>query len=181
VGSKRNFPRMAIYPLRKLPALPIAGVESQWLEKLGAELKSGADRAVLCRRTLCEIAYPQYAANWETAVEDAKLPLGILPLGTANDLARTLGLPMDPTAGLSLLHLNPPSGWRAPAGAAGPRRIGASGCQLRRRAPIERRPRPRASACEARPCRLRPSVPSARKDVLRYARYTPRGSSDDRG
>ena len=76
MGSKRNFPRMAIYPLRKLPALPIAGVESQWLEKLGAELKSGADRAVLCRRTLCEIAYPQYAANWETAVEDAKLPLG---------------------------------------------------------------------------------------------------------
>jgi len=67
---------MAIYPLRKLPALPIAGIESQWLEKLGAELKSGADRALLCRRTLCEIAYPQYAANWETAVEDAKLPLG---------------------------------------------------------------------------------------------------------
>jgi len=75
-GSKRNFPRMAIYPLRKLPALPIAGIESQWLEKLGAELKSGADRALLCRRTLCEIAYPQYAANWDTAVEDAKLPLG---------------------------------------------------------------------------------------------------------
>jgi acetyltransferase-like isoleucine patch superfamily enzyme len=66
---------MAIYPLRKLPALPCAGIEQQWLDKLAAELKSGTDRALLCRRTLCEIAYPQYAANWETAVEDTKLPL----------------------------------------------------------------------------------------------------------
>src|SRR6266480_1835433 len=66
---------MAIYPLRKLPSLPCAGIELQWLEKLSAELKLGGDRALLCRRTLCEIAYPQYAANWETAVEDAKLPL----------------------------------------------------------------------------------------------------------
>src|SRR5213595_3059954 len=66
---------MPIYPLRKLPALPIAGIESQWLDKLAAELKSETDRAVLCRRTLCEIAYPQFAANWETAVEDTKLPL----------------------------------------------------------------------------------------------------------
>ena len=66
---------MPIYPLRKLPALPTAGIATQWLEKIAAELKSGSDRALLCRRTLCEIAYPQYAANWETAVEDAKLPL----------------------------------------------------------------------------------------------------------
>ncbi|HYS70328.1 MAG TPA: hypothetical protein VEM14_08815, partial [Gemmatimonadaceae bacterium] len=66
---------MPIYPLRKLPALPVAGIEEQWLEKLAAELKSGSDRALLCRRTLCEIAYPEYAANWETAVEDARLPL----------------------------------------------------------------------------------------------------------
>jgi len=66
---------MPIYPLRRLPALPIAGIESQWLEKLASELKSGTDRALLCRRTLCEIAYPQFASSWETAVEDAKLPL----------------------------------------------------------------------------------------------------------
>ncbi len=66
---------MPIYPLRKLPTLPIAGIESQWLEKIAAELKSGTDRADLCRRTLCEIAYPQFAESWETAVEDTKLPL----------------------------------------------------------------------------------------------------------
>jgi acetyltransferase-like isoleucine patch superfamily enzyme len=66
---------MAIYPLRKLPALPTAGVGAQWLEKLASELESGSDRSELCRRTLCEIIYPEYVANWETAVEDAKLPL----------------------------------------------------------------------------------------------------------
>src|SRR5258706_9626525 len=66
---------MAIYPLRKLPTLPCAGVAEQWLEKIDAELKSGGDRAFLCRRTLCEIVYPQFASNWETAVEDSKLPL----------------------------------------------------------------------------------------------------------
>jgi acetyltransferase-like isoleucine patch superfamily enzyme len=66
---------MAIYPLRKLPALPIAGIGAQWLEKLASELESESDKSELCRRTLCEIAYPQYAANWDTAVEDAKLPL----------------------------------------------------------------------------------------------------------
>jgi galactoside O-acetyltransferase len=66
---------MAIYPLRKLPSLPCAGVAEQWLERIGADLKAGADRAVLCRQALCEIVYPQFAANWETAVEDTKLPL----------------------------------------------------------------------------------------------------------
>ena len=66
---------MAIYPLRKLPTLPCAGVAEQWLEKIDADLKSGADRALLCRRTLCEIVYPQFASNWETAVEDTKLPV----------------------------------------------------------------------------------------------------------
>src|SRR3954468_5249808 len=66
---------MAIYPLRKLPALPVAGIGNQWLEKLSSELDSGVDRADLCRRTLCDIAYPQFAKDWSTAVEDTKLPI----------------------------------------------------------------------------------------------------------
>jgi acetyltransferase-like isoleucine patch superfamily enzyme len=66
---------MAIYPLRKLPELPIAGLGSQWLETLRGELESGTDRRALCRRTLCELAYPEFANNWETAVKDAKLPV----------------------------------------------------------------------------------------------------------
>lgn len=65
---------MAIYPLRKLPALPCSGLANEWLEKIDDELKAGADRALLCRRTLCEISYPEFANNWETAVEDKKLP-----------------------------------------------------------------------------------------------------------
>jgi hypothetical protein len=44
---------MAILPLRKLAALSTAGIESQWIEKLGDDLQSGSDRALICRRALC--------------------------------------------------------------------------------------------------------------------------------
>src|SRR3954447_27019123 len=66
---------MPILPLRKLPALPIAGIESQFLDKLRADLAAGTDHPLLFRRTLCEIAYAQFAANWDTAVEGSKLPM----------------------------------------------------------------------------------------------------------
>ena len=79
---------MAILPLRKLPALPVAGTASEWIEKLDSEISGGANRADLCRRTLAEIAYPEYAASWETAVKDTKLPaatrLALLSLDPRN-------------------------------------------------------------------------------------------------
>jgi acetyltransferase-like isoleucine patch superfamily enzyme len=58
--------------LRPLPAL-----HDDWLERINAAVADPAlDRARFCRQTLCELAYPAYAANYETAVADAKLPLG---------------------------------------------------------------------------------------------------------
>jgi acetyltransferase-like isoleucine patch superfamily enzyme len=79
---------VAILPLRKLPTLPVAGTASEWIEKLDSEISGGASRADLCRRTLGEIAYPEYAANWETAVKDTKLPaatrLALLSLDPRN-------------------------------------------------------------------------------------------------
>lgn len=34
------------------------------------------NRAELCRRVLCEITYPEYSSNWETAVNDSAVPAG---------------------------------------------------------------------------------------------------------
>ena len=67
---------MAILPLRKLGELPNSGIARDWIAQLGERFADpAADRALICRQTLCEINYPGYAANWETAVEDSKLPL----------------------------------------------------------------------------------------------------------
>ncbi len=67
---------MPFLPLRKIPSRPNEAMAAAWIERLGAELAAtDADRALICRRTLAEIAYPVYAANWETAVNDERLPL----------------------------------------------------------------------------------------------------------
>ena len=67
---------MALLPLRQLQAAPGQSVFDAWLEQLEHELTDPAtDRAELCRRTLCELSYPEYVGNWETAVEDDGLPL----------------------------------------------------------------------------------------------------------
>ena len=66
---------MPLLPLRGLPERPVRAVATEWLEKIGATLADPkCDRALLCRRALTEISYPDYAANWETAVEDRTLP-----------------------------------------------------------------------------------------------------------
>lgn len=66
---------MTFLPLRDLPERAISSTAMEWLEGLHATLADpDADRVLLCRRTLTDICYPEYAANWETAVADAKLP-----------------------------------------------------------------------------------------------------------
>ena len=65
---------MPILPLRQLGARPDGTLANEWIEQLREKLYDpSTDRALLCRQTLCEIVYPQYAASWETAVEDTKL------------------------------------------------------------------------------------------------------------
>jgi acetyltransferase-like isoleucine patch superfamily enzyme len=66
---------MPYLPLRKVVDAPMLGVATEWLDELSAALGDPAtDRAVLCRRTLTALFYPEYAANWETAVADKRLP-----------------------------------------------------------------------------------------------------------
>ena len=67
---------MPLLPLRSLPPRRSQPLADAWLERLAGELADpAADRASICRRTLAEIAYPEYAADWETAVNDVRLPL----------------------------------------------------------------------------------------------------------
>ena len=72
---------MTFLPLRTLAPAGNASVADAWLERIADRLANprddvAADRALLCRETLAELCYPAYAANWETAVSDATLPLG---------------------------------------------------------------------------------------------------------
>ncbi|HEX5970925.1 MAG TPA: acyltransferase [Gemmatimonadaceae bacterium] len=76
---------MPLLPLRQLPAADNASLAEAWLERIADGLEragSSADagvaerRALLCRETLAELTFPEYAANWEDAVSDETLPMG---------------------------------------------------------------------------------------------------------
>ena len=72
---------MTFLPLRSLPARGNATLSAAWLARIDDRLSNpagdiAADRSVLCREILTEILYPEYAANWETAVTDESLPVG---------------------------------------------------------------------------------------------------------
>jgi acetyltransferase-like isoleucine patch superfamily enzyme len=63
-------------PLRPLPPTALDALGDRWLGALAEQLSDpSTDRALLCRQTLAELAWPAYAAQWETAVEDAALPM----------------------------------------------------------------------------------------------------------
>jgi acetyltransferase-like isoleucine patch superfamily enzyme len=66
---------MALLPLRKIPEPQVSGVGRDWIEQLTSQLDDAScDRSLLCRRVLTELTFPQYSANWETAVNDKGLP-----------------------------------------------------------------------------------------------------------
>lgn len=68
---------MTFLPLRPLASRSVERIEREWLDRIEHELTDGAtDRALLCRRTLAELLAPEYAANWEEAIDDGKLALG---------------------------------------------------------------------------------------------------------
>ena len=68
---------MAILPLRKLSERPNASVAGDWLHAIEAAVSDESiDRSDLCRRILCDIVYPAYSSNWETAINDSTLPDG---------------------------------------------------------------------------------------------------------
>jgi acetyltransferase-like isoleucine patch superfamily enzyme len=72
---------MPFLPLRTLPARGNAMLADAWLERIADRLARpgadvAADRALLCRDTLLELTYPEYAGNYETALADESVPLG---------------------------------------------------------------------------------------------------------
>jgi len=67
---------MALLPLRALEDRPVTAAAHDWLAQLEAALNDTAtNRNRLCRETLAHLWYPEYAANWETAVNDARVPV----------------------------------------------------------------------------------------------------------
>jgi galactoside O-acetyltransferase len=68
---------MALLPLRQLPRIDRTDIADAWLERVGDALADPqCDRPLLCRTLLAELTWPEYAASWEEAVEDQRLPLG---------------------------------------------------------------------------------------------------------
>ena len=65
---------MPLLPLKKIADRPTRGLATEWLDGLSASLDDeSTDRADLCRRTLTSLFFPQYADDWESAVEDTQL------------------------------------------------------------------------------------------------------------
>lgn len=64
-------------PLQSLPPRPSAALADAWLVRLEEALADPAvDRSDLCRDTLLELTYPQYAGRYDAALADESVPLG---------------------------------------------------------------------------------------------------------
>ena len=68
---------MPILPLRKLGESPTESITTEWLEGVEAGLSDDAvDNSDLCRRLLCELTYPRFASEYETAIADKSIAAG---------------------------------------------------------------------------------------------------------
>ncbi len=66
---------MVLRPLRQVTPSPSVHIVNRWLEELAEQLDGPvSDRPLICRRTLCDLLYPDFAENWEEAVDDDELP-----------------------------------------------------------------------------------------------------------
>ncbi len=64
-------------PLQPLPPTSTDALAGRWLGQLAERLSDPAtDRALLCRETLLELAYPMYRDRWEETVHDEREALG---------------------------------------------------------------------------------------------------------
>ena len=67
---------MAYLPLRQVAECPSRSIATEWLDVLSTALADPAtDRRLFCRTALTELFHPEYAADWETAVNDPTLPV----------------------------------------------------------------------------------------------------------
>ena len=69
---------MVLLPLQKLADCSNRAVATEWLDALRTALADDtADRGLLCRTTLASLLHPEFSGNWETAVNDPKLSIGL--------------------------------------------------------------------------------------------------------
>ena len=67
---------MAYLPLRQVAECPSRSIATEWIDVLNTALADPkTDRRLFCRTVLTELFHPEYAADWETAVNDATLPV----------------------------------------------------------------------------------------------------------